>query len=315
MGAAGEGRNEGALVSDMPPRGAGGTGTAKLLLVLLSLAWGFNWPTMKIALDEVSPWTLRLVGYGIGTLFMFALARLRGRNPGLPAGPPRAHVIVSALLTVVGFGLFSAFAQLNALTARVVIVAYSMPVWASLLGWTVLGERLNAMSGLGLVLCIAGLAVLVYPLATMGDPVGLLLAFGSALSWAGGTIYLKWARIKGDAIAITAWQLLVSFVVIAACVAVVEGMPRLWPLSLTTILALAYHGFIGTGIAYFLWFDIVRRLPAATASLGSLCVPVVGIFGAVLMLNERPTVVDVIGFALIFAAAASVLLQPVTRAT
>jgi drug/metabolite transporter (DMT)-like permease len=289
-------------------------GTARLLLILLSLAWGFNWPTTKIALSEVSPWTLRLTGYGIGMLFMFALVRLRGREPRLPPGPARAHVIVSALLSVVCFGLFSAFAQLSAFTSRVVIVAYSMPVWASLLGWLVLGERLNSMSGLGLVLCVAGLTVLVYPLAAVGAHVGLLLALAAALSWAGGTIYLKWARIQGDGIAITAWQLLVSFIIIAGCVAVLEGVPRLWPLSLPVIAALVYHGFIGTGIAYFLWFNIVGRLPAATASLGSLCVPVVAILSAVLVLGERPTAMDAVGFTLIFAAAASVLLQPAARA-
>src|SRR5262249_56835348 len=76
---------------------------ARLLLVLLSLAWGFNWLMTKVALAEVSPWTLRLAGYGIGTAFMFALVRLRGRPAMLPAGPARPHVIVSALLSVVGF--------------------------------------------------------------------------------------------------------------------------------------------------------------------------------------------------------------------
>jgi drug/metabolite transporter (DMT)-like permease len=235
--------------------------------------------------------------------------------PRLPAGPIWAHVVVSGLLNVVGFGMFAAFAQLSALTSRVVIVAYSMPVWASLLGWFLLCERLNLASGLGLVLCVAGLTVLVYPLAGAGAPVGLLLALGAAVSWAGGTIYLKWARISGDGITITAWQLALSFIVIAACQAAFEGPPHLWPLSLPVILALAYHGFIGTGIAYFLWFDIVGRLPAATASLGSLCVPVVGILSAVLMLGERPTAMDAIGFTLIFAAAASVLLPTAARSS
>jgi drug/metabolite transporter (DMT)-like permease len=288
---------------------------ARLLLVLLSLAWGFNWPMTKVALAEVSPWTLRLAGYAIGAAFMFALVRLRGRPAILPPGPARLHVIVSALLSVVGFGLLSAFAQLSAMTSRVVIVSYSMPVWASLLGWLVLGERLYLMSTLGLVLCVAGLAALIWPLASAGVPLGILLALAAAVSWAGGTVYLKWARIQGDGMAITAWQLLISFVIVAGFVIVLEGMPRLWPLSLPTLVALAYQGFIGTGIAYLFWFEVVGRLPAATASLGTLWVPVIAILAAVVVLGERPTVLDVVGFTLIFAAAASVLLQPVARAT
>jgi drug/metabolite transporter (DMT)-like permease len=288
-------------------------GTAKLLLLLLALAWGINWPVMKLALNEVTPWTLRLVGYGIGTLCLFALVRLQGRPVSLPFGAAWGHVVASALLNVVGFGLLSAFAQLTALTSRVVIVSYSMPIWTSLLAWLVLGERLNAMSIAGLVLCVAGLTVLIAPLAELGVPLGLLIALGAALSWAAGTVYLKWARMPADVVAVTAWQILVSFLVIAACMPVFEGTPHLWSLTGWGIFALAYQGVIGTGVAYFLWFNIVRRVPAATASLGSLCVPVVGIVSSMLILGDRPTFADAIGFTLIFAAAACVLIQPSSR--
>jgi drug/metabolite transporter (DMT)-like permease len=71
-----------------------------------------------------------------------------------------------------------------------------------------------------------------------------------------------------------------------------------------------FSGIIGSGVAYFMWFEIVRRLPAMTASLGVLSVPVVGVVSSVLLLGEQPTVPDIIGFVLIFAAAACVLLAP-----
>jgi len=286
--------------------------TAILLLLLLSLAWGLSWPAIRIALDEVAPWTVRVVGYATGTAFMFAVVRLQGRNARLPPAV-HGHVVVSAFLNVLGFGLLTTFAQLHVMTARVVIVSYSMPVWASLMAWLLLGERLNTASVVGLLLCVSGLTVLVYPVAFTGDPIGLLLALGAALSWAAGTIYVKWARVPGDRVVMTAWQLAVSFVVTAIGVVAFEGVPHLWPLSWPVLLALAFHGPVGTGIAYFLWFSIIGRMPAATASLGSLCVPVVGILSSVILLGERPGVADVIGFTLIFAAATTVLLPSATK--
>ena len=39
--------------------------TAKLLVVLLAFAWGFNWIAAAVALREVSPWSLRFDGAGI----------------------------------------------------------------------------------------------------------------------------------------------------------------------------------------------------------------------------------------------------------
>jgi drug/metabolite transporter (DMT)-like permease len=44
------------------------------------------------------------------------------------------------------------------------------------------------------------------------------------------------------------------------------------------------------------------------ASLGSLINPVVGVIGAVIILGDRPTVPDMIGFALIFSAAVCVMI-------
>jgi len=299
-------------LSDVAPRRADAIG-AKVLLVLLSLAWGLSWPAMRIALDEVSPWTLRALGYGTGTLFLFGVLGHERRNLALPFGVAYVHVVVSALLNVVGFGLFSTFAQLHAMTARVSLIAYSMPVWAGLLAWPLLGERLTRSSIIGLLLCVAGLAVLVS--SASGPPLGLFLALGAAISWAAGTLYLKWARIAGDRLAITGWQLLASFAVLAACLVGFERTPHLWPLRPATIAALAFHGLVATGLAYLLWFEIVGRLPVVTAALGSLCVPVVGIVSSIIILGERPTAMDAAGFALIFAAAASVLLEPATRET
>ena len=300
-------------MTDPPRREPETAGQAKLLLVLLSFAWGFNWVSNVFALREVTPWVLRLVGYALGTGFMFALVRLRGREARLPFGPVWGHVVVSGVLSVAAFGVLTGFAQVSALTSRVVIVAYSMPVWSALIAWPILGERPNRLTLLGLVLCVAGLAVLVYPLATHGLPLGLLLALAAAVSWAAGTVYHKWARIPGDVIAITAWQLLLSLLIVVGCIVALEGTPHLWPLSPSAIGALAYQGIIGTGVAYFLWFSIVGRVSAATASLGSLCVPVVGILCSIAILGERPTAADAVGFTLIFAAAACVLLQPSGR--
>jgi drug/metabolite transporter (DMT)-like permease len=189
-----------------------------------------------------------------------------------------------------------------------------MPIWASLMAWMMLGERLNARVVAGLTLCVAGLATLVYPVAAAQSALGLLLALGCALCWAAGTVYMKWARIPGDLLTITAWQILIGAVVMTACFPLFQGVPSWTPVSLQAVLAVLYNGLIGSGFAYILWFAIIERLPTATAALGSLMTPVVGVGSSMLMLGERLTSADTIGFALIFAAAACVLLQPARRA-
>src|SRR5262249_60474766 len=88
-----------------------------------------------------------------------------------------------------------------------------MPIWAALFAYPVLGERLNLMRGISLLLCAIGLTVLIYPLLGSSDLMGLALALATAGSWAAGTVYLKWAQIDADPMAISAWQLVVALVV------------------------------------------------------------------------------------------------------
>src|SRR6185295_3639024 len=38
----------------------------RLIPIVLALAWGLNWPAVKIALSEFPPFTLRLAGLGTG---------------------------------------------------------------------------------------------------------------------------------------------------------------------------------------------------------------------------------------------------------
>ena len=283
---------------------------AKLLMLALSFCWGLSWSAMRIALDEVSPWSMRLIGYSIGVATLLILIKAQGGSLYVPPGRNRWHVLAAAMFLAVGFGIAGTFAQLMANTSRVIIVNYSMPIWSSMMAYFVLRERINARVAFGLALCVAGLAVLVYPVAeqSLREPIGLLLALGCALCWGGGTVYMKWARIKGDLLAITFWQIVVGAVVFAVAYLIFEGLPRYEPLQWRTWGGLLFNGILGTGIAYFIWFNIIGRLSTAMASLGSLINPVVGVIGAVILLGDRPTVPDMIGFALILGVAACVLI-------
>jgi drug/metabolite transporter (DMT)-like permease len=155
---------------------------------------------------------------------------------------------------------------------------------------------------------VTGIAILVYPLAEHGIPAGILLAIATGASWAAGTVYIKWARIRGDIVTVAAWQLVVAFVVVVASIPLVEGGFHFGQAHAPAIIGMVFTGVIGAGLAYFLWFRIINRLPAMTASLGILASPVIGVIATALILGEQPTGSDLVGFALIFAASACVLL-------
>ena len=138
----------------------------------------------------------------------------------------------------------------------------------------------------------------------------MFYSLGCAWVWALATVYQRWMKVTVPPLANATWQLVFGFLFIAAGMFVFEGYPHLWPLHRQPLLALIYIGVLGVGLAHFLWWAIVSRLPTITASIGALLVPVVGVVGSTVILGERPTVTDIVGFVLIFSAAACVLLPP-----
>jgi drug/metabolite transporter (DMT)-like permease len=284
-------------------------GTAKLLVVLMAFAWGLNWVAAVVVLREVPPWSMRFAGSGIGAATLFAVAILTGHNLRVPRRE-YVHVMVAGFFNVAAFQILSAFAQLNGATSRAVVITYSMPIWATILGRIVLGERLNAVGKLAFGLCVAGLTTLCWPLFADGFPPAVFLSLGCALSWAFATVYMKWVKATVEPLANAAWQLLIGCLLIGVGMLAFDHYPRLWPLQPPSMLGVIYIGVLGTGLAHFLWWAIIGRLPTITASIGALLVPVVGVIASILFLGERPTANDIVGFVLIFAAAACVLLQP-----
>jgi drug/metabolite transporter (DMT)-like permease len=281
---------------------------ARLMLVLLCMVWGTTWPIMKIALEEVPPLSMRTASTAIGGLTLYCICFVTRRSLRIPNAKAWAHVFVASMLNIVGFSVLSVYAQLAAATSRVAILSYTMPVWSVLLAWIFLRERPTGRQTIALGLCAAGLAVLIYPLTAAGFPLGIGLAVATGLIWSAGTVYLKWARIDADPMGVAMWQMTLACIVIAACMMLFEGGPGFAAASPKALFATAVVGFAGNGIAYGLWFSIVGRLSAVAASLGVLGSPVIGVVTSILILGDRPTPADFVGFALILAACACILL-------
>ena len=299
-------------MSEANPAATGVSNGARLLVVLMGVAWGMNWIATRVILQALSPWSLRVVGVGLGALVLMIAAAVSRTNLSVPRGA-WLKLTIAAFFNVGIFNVCSAYSQVYGTTSRAVVIAYSMPIWASALAWLVLKEKLTGVKLAALVLCALGLAILIGPLFEQGLPLGALFALACAWFWAAGTIYLKAAQIPIPTLAATAWQLLLGWLMIVAGMAVFYGLPQPGPVPTATLVWIGYNGLIGMGLIYFVWFVVVDKLPTMTASIGTLLVAVVGVIGSTLISGERPNLTDTIGFALIFAAAATVLLQPGTK--
>jgi drug/metabolite transporter (DMT)-like permease len=296
--------------TEAKPAAMAGDIQARLMLIGLCLIWGVTWPMMKVALNEVPPLSMRVATIGIGALTLLTICFAGRHSLRVPSAKAWGHVAVASILNVVGFALFSAFAQIAAATSRVAILTYAMPIWVLVLAWVFLRERPSRIQVIAITLCAIGIGVLIAPLATTGVPLGLLFAIGSGFSWASGTVYVKWAKIEIDPVGFASWQMTIAVFVITAAMLIFEGRLHFADVHADGLFALLFVGVFGNAIAYAMWFAIIRRVPALTATLGIVAIPVIGVVSTMLIIGDRPTAADSVGFAFIFAASLCAQVPP-----
>lgn len=271
-----------------------------------ALFWGFNWPAVKIVLAAASPWTLRAAGLAGGAALLLGFAKMSGQSLDVPR-KDWATIAVAGVLGVAAFNVFAVFAQLSMPTSRAAILTFTMPLWVALFSWMFLGEKLDRLRASSLALGALGLGILSMPfwpvIEAGGVPFGLVYVLGAAITWATGTVILKRWPVDAAPLALTAWQVTIAAVACTIGMVAFET-PYLDLGRMEVAAAFAYHIALPQAVAYVLWFGLVGRVPASTAALGTLLIPIFGVFGAVLLLDDLPTPLDLAGLGLILLAVA-----------
>src|ERR1700754_1156018 len=157
-----------------------------MFLAITSLGWGFNWPVTKFLLGELPPLTLRGGTGVIGAGLLAALALMWGQSLKVPRELwPR--LVLAAALNVSAWMVLMGLALLWLPASEAALIAYTMPVWASLLAWFVLGERITWLRVLALVMAFGGLASIMGGnglSATVAKLPGILMALAGAFGFA-----------------------------------------------------------------------------------------------------------------------------------
>lgn len=278
------------------------TRNAFIALGLVALIWGYNWVVMKIALYHSGPVDFSLLRNLFGALTVFAVIAWRGE----PMKPPPAlgKIILLGLLQTTGFVGLIALALTEGEAGKSAILAYTMPFWALVFGAWFLHERVRGAQWLAIALAAGGVVFLVAPWQAGYANASSLSALAAGLVWALSIIVAKRIPQATPAalLSITAWQMLLGSVPLAALAWLVPEQSIEWTTGF--IVALAYNAVLGSALAWLLWLFAVRALPAGVAGLASLGAPAVSVLTAWLQLDEVPGTWDALGMLLIFAALA-----------
>jgi len=279
-----------------------------VLLGLLSLGWGFNWPIMKIVITEIPRWIFRGDSILLASLGLFGIAWSSGQSLKVPRGR-WPQLLGLASCNIVGWNMFAIYGVSLLPSGRAAILGYTMPIWSALLSVWFLDERLTRRRLIGLALGMSGMALLIGDeFEKLGSaPVGVILMLIAAIFWAGGLVLYKRDPPPMPITSLTAWQALLGGIPIALSGHALESVD--WSqISFWPMFGFWYNVFIGLLFCYWAWNKLVQMVPAAVSSLGSLIVPVVGVFSGMVFLNETPHWQDFAALVLVLTAIGTVLL-------
>jgi drug/metabolite transporter (DMT)-like permease len=258
-----------------------------LCLAITSVGWGLNFPIMKNLLTELPPLTSRGLSGLVGALVLALLLYVRGERFAVPRAMWLRLAVVS-LLTIGSWVAFMGLALLWLPASEAAVLGISIPVWVALLAWPILGERISMTRAIALAIALAGISVLIAGNgfeASLGKVPGYLCAFAGAMCVGLGTVLTKYFPFAIPPMSFATWQIGLGCLPIAIIGLALEHADFA-ALSGSGWLSMAYMTLIQFCVCYVCWFAALQRLPAATASIGTLLVPVVGVLASGAMLHE-----------------------------
>ena len=271
-------------------------------LLLLAMLWGGSFLFMRIAVPEFGPFAMVETRAAVAALVLFAIMLRRGETGELRRNW-RGVSVVGAVNSAIPFTLFG-YAMLAVTAGFGAILNATSPLFGAVIAYVWLRERLPWLRIVGLLIGFGGVALLVWgkPSFTLGgDGFAIAAALGAALSYGIAPNYAKRNLGKVSPLVIATGSQ------IAAAVILLPIAIMMWPArnpSGGAWLAAIVLGIASTGLAYILYFRLIRNVGPTRAIAVTFLVPVFGMLWGALFLGESVTPGMMLGCAVILLGTA-----------
>jgi drug/metabolite transporter (DMT)-like permease len=283
-------------------------------ILVLYFVWGSTYLGIRVAIDTIPPFVMAGIRFVIAGSVLLGWSILReGRAFVWPTAREwRDTTIVGGLLLLGGMGLVS-WGEQTVPSGIAALMVAMMPVWVAVLGWFFLKERLAPAAIVGIVIGIAGVAILVGPEGSPSensDPSGVFALILSPLSWSIGSLYsANRARLPKQPLVATGGQMLTGGVLLTLVGVLTGEWAAFSPskVSLDSVAALVYLTVIGSLLAFTTYGWLLRVAPLQFIATYAYVNPVVAVILGVLILNEPLTPRTLLAGAVIVFAVALII--------
>ncbi len=272
-----------------------GLGATPLLIGLFCLLWSSAFAVAKMALADCPPLLLLSLRFLLAGVLILTACALFGALRPLSRRDWGA-LILAGVLNNAAYLALSYMGTVSVSSGFTAVIISANPLLTAMVAGPVLGERLNARKLVGLLLGMAGVAIVLRSRLSGGheNVTGTLFVIAGLFALTSGTLVFK--RLKT---ASGLWQ--------ASGVQSLAGGVALLPIALATehvadihltgtfLFAFAYLvGPVSIG-GYSLWYFILGRSSATEATSLHFLMPPLGLFFGWLLLGEHIPLLDILG--------------------
>jgi drug/metabolite transporter (DMT)-like permease len=258
--------------------------------ILLAGIWGMSFVFIKEADQALGPLQVALARCAIGALTLMAI--LLALRQGLPRGRRIwGHLAVIGMLqNVLPFALF-AYSETQISSVLAGIWNAATPLFTLAVAMVILGDERPTRNRIaGLLVGLVGVVVVLGPRTGAGGGgilLGSLAALSAAACYGLGTPYMRryMAGRPESGLSLSAGQLLCASAEAAVLAALTWRAPGHFALPI--VVSIVALGSLGTGVAYILYFGVIRSAGAVTASTVTYLIPLVATVAGILLLGER----------------------------
>jgi len=278
------------------------------LFAAMSLIWGIPYLLIKVADGGVSPPVLVLARVSIGAALLLPIAIRRRELASLL--PYWRWLVLFAVVEIITPWLLLSEAETRLSSSLSGLLIASVPILVAVIGRLTGGqERLTPVRWTGLLVGLAGVALLVAGSGTRGDASSVAEVLGVAVCYSIGPLIAARKLSELPPLGMTAACLAFATVVYAPIAAVT------WPHTMpsgTVLASLAGLAVVCTALAFVLFFALIGEVGPARASVITYVNPAVAVALGILALGERLTTTMAVAFVLILGG--SVLATRTARA-
>ncbi|MED4401882.1 DMT family transporter [Metabacillus fastidiosus] len=272
--------------------------TSSIYAMISISFWGVSFVSTKAVLGKLDPYSLLVLRFGIGSLFLLFLLLIQ-RNKLIISIKYLPHLIVLGILGVFIHQVLQATALLTIDASSAGWLISFSPVFTVILSILFLHEKITVHKALGMILAITGVILV----TTAGSNqsfhfavnIGFILMVLSTLNWAVYSVLLKSLNIPYPSLLVTFYMCLTGLIFTTPFLIRNRGWESLSLLTHTEWAHLLFLGIFVSGIGYWYWGKALEGLEASKVSMFLYLEPIATLIAAVLLLKEKVLIISAAG--------------------